>query len=136
MIKEENNNAKAAYILRRLEREARRLLKGATGKELDPGSALTVEHILPKNPTTEWKANFKSSDELEDAIFRIGNLCLVTKNKELGRSVFDEKKKIFADSDLELTKHLVGIVGPWNTGAIKARQEELANYAVTAWRFQ
>lgn len=134
--KEEGTNAKASYLLKRVEKEARRVEKGANAKELEPSTSLTVEHILPKNPTEEWKANFESEEEVEEAINRLGNLCLVARNKELGRIPFEEKKSIFSTSDLVLTKAIASISGPWNTKSITSRQSELAKHAVNAWRFQ
>jgi Protein of unknown function (DUF1524) len=134
-LKEEDNNSKAAYLLRRLEIEARRQEKGANAKELDPGTVLTVEHILPRNPTAEWRTNFADDDQVEDAIYRMGNLCLVARNRELGREPFNVKKKIFEESDLSLTKELAEYP-TWNMEMIMRRQTKLAKYAVSAWRFQ
>jgi hypothetical protein len=136
LAKEETTNAKASYLLKRLEREARRETKGANAKELDPGAALTVEHIVPKKPTPEWIKDFASEDEAEDAIFKLGNLCLVAQNKELGRMPFKEKKPLYAKSELETTRELSECDDTWNMDTIKKRQERLAKYAVQAWRFQ
>ena len=134
-LKEEDSNSKAAYMLRRMEIEARRQEKGANAKELDPSTVLTVEHILPKSPTAEWKVNFADDDQVEDAIYRIGNLCLVARNKELGRDTFDIKKEIFAQSELSLTKELAQY-STWNMESIVRRQTNLAKYALSTWRFQ
>jgi hypothetical protein len=134
--KEESTNVKAAYLLRRLEREARRETKGANAKELDPGASLTVEHILPKKPTADWLKDFADEDEADDAIFRLGNLCLVAQNKPLGRLPFKDKKSTFAKSELELTRELSEYDDQWNTNSIRSRQERLAKLAVQAWRFQ
>jgi hypothetical protein len=54
LTKEEENNQKAQYFLRRLEIEAQRVASGAMPGELEPGT-LTVEHILPRNPGSEWE---------------------------------------------------------------------------------
>ncbi len=79
--KEERTNSKAAYLLRRLERVLRGEKRGANTKELDPGMHLTVEHIVPKNPTPEWRRQFKDDDEVDSAIYRLGNLFLVARKK-------------------------------------------------------
>ncbi len=135
LLQEEDTNSKAAYMLRRLESEARRQEKGANAKELDPSAVLTVEHILPRNPTAAWRENFSDDEQVEDAIYRLGNLCLVARNRELGRELFDVKKRIFEESDLYLTKDLVAY-DTWNMETIIKRQTKLAKYAVAAWRFQ
>jgi len=134
--KNETTNAKAAYLLRRLEKASRQASMGPSASELDPGISLTVEHILPRSPTEEWRAAFGNDDEIiEDAIYRMGNLCLIARNKELGRSDFITKKKIYSESDLETTNELAKY-DAWNMEAVKRRQLRLAKLAVQAWRFQ
>jgi Protein of unknown function (DUF1524) len=54
-IKQERSPQKAQYLLRMLEREARRRERGAAAEELQPGT-VSLEHILPKNPGSEWDA--------------------------------------------------------------------------------
>lgn len=134
--KEERTSPKAAYILKGLEQEARRREREGEAKELDPGPALTVEHILPKRPTEEWLKSFRDREEADEAIYRIGNLCLVARNKDLGRDAFNTKKAIYSDSDLVLRKDLSKHNKPWDMRAVEQRQAKLASYAVTAWRFQ
>jgi hypothetical protein len=132
---EEDDNTKATYVLRKLEIEARRVELGPNYKDLDPGTLLTLEHIFPRNPTPEWKEHFPDDDQADEAIYRLGNLCLVGRNRDLGRDLFYEKKKIFCESDLYLTRHLEEF-DTWNMESIERRQVNLAKYAITAWRFQ
>ncbi|MGO4726943.1 MULTISPECIES: DUF262 domain-containing protein [unclassified Inquilinus] len=136
LIKQERNNARAQYYLRKIEAEAIRLDRGIMAQELQPGS-LTVEHILPKNPADEWKdVIVKDPDTVEESVFRIGNLCLLTQvNKDLGRKSFSDKRKVFGESSL-LTTRMVADVDLWDRSAIERRQEHLAKLAVSAWRFQ
>jgi hypothetical protein len=107
LTKEEENNQKAQYFLRKLEIETRRVASGAMPGELEPGT-LTVEHVLPRNPGPEWDAvTTADPDVLEDCTFRLGNLCLLTEiNRRLGREPFAEKAKIYGASDLLTTKEL------------------------------
>jgi hypothetical protein len=46
-LKEEDNNQRAQYFLRRIEIERIRKDAGKMPGELEPGKALTVEHIMP-----------------------------------------------------------------------------------------
>jgi hypothetical protein len=136
-IKQERSNQKAAYFLRRLELEAQRVAAAKLPGELTPGTSLTVEHILPKNPAKDWEPIVKADPELvQDCVFRLGNMTLLTNvNKELGRKSFDEKKKVFADSKLITTKS-VADQSSWDRKAIEQRQQALAKLASAAWRFQ
>jgi hypothetical protein len=135
-IKQERNNQKAQYLLRGIEIQERQLA-GNMSKEEEPAN-LTVEHILPKNPGSDWTAILKADDTLlEDCLYRIGNLCLLTtdNNKEIGAAGIDQKKKIYAASKIILTKQLV-TVSTWNRQAIDKRQVRMAKLATSVWRFQ
>jgi hypothetical protein len=79
--KEETDNPTVAYLLKRLEKEERQIVDGSKAKDLDPGASLAVEHILPKNPTEDWMKVFPDQEEREGAIYRLGNLCLLSDDK-------------------------------------------------------
>lgn len=129
-------NQKAQYILRGVEREARRLAKGTLATELQTG-VLTIDHILPKGGGEDWADLIAKDPEIiGDCAERLGNLCLLTSvNSSLGRSGFEQKKKIYAESDLETTKRLAEFER-WDRQAISHRQAHLAKLAAQAWRFQ
>jgi hypothetical protein len=135
--KQERNNTKAQYILRRLEEEMTRRADGIMWDAKDPGRALTVEHVLPQKPGGEWKPIISRDPAIvEDCVYRLGNLCLLTKvNKDLGRKDFYDKKPTFEDTPLHITRDLA-MVEEWNRETIEARQRRMAKLAVTAWRFQ
>jgi hypothetical protein len=134
--KEEENNQKAQYFLRRLEMEARRVASGSMPGELEPGT-LTVEHILPRNPGAEWElAISEDPDIVEDCVFRLGNLCLLTEvNRRLAREPFAEKVKTYAVSELHTTREIAA-QAEWTRRQIEARQTQMATSAVTVWRFE
>jgi hypothetical protein len=132
--KQERNNRKAHYILETLESQMRR----ANGKsELEPSRSLTVEHILPRSPSAGWELVLKKDQNLaEDGTYRLGNLCLLTEiNRDLAAKSFEEKRKVFAKSSIELTRQ-VSECSNWDRNAIEERQEHMAKLAVMAWRFQ
>jgi len=135
-IKEEDNNQKAQYFVRRIEIEAQRAKGGKMPGELEPGAALTVEHILPKNPGKEWTKELKADPDFHaDCIFKLGNICLLTGiNKDIGRKGFDDKKKVYADSKLITTKSVAEFSG-WNRKNVEQRQQALAKLATATWRF-
>ena len=136
-IKQERSPQKAQYLLRMLEREARRREFGAAAEELQPG-AVSLEHILPKNPGSEWDAVVNADATLEDdCTYRIGNQCLLTErmNRQAGRRYFPQKLEFYHASTLRITSQLAQY-SEWNRSTIDARQKILATLAVQAWRFQ
>ncbi|MGY8683731.1 DUF262 domain-containing HNH endonuclease family protein [Bradyrhizobium sp. UFLA05-153] len=126
------SNQKAVYLLKRIEEHERR---ARHGKELSPTSSLTLEHILPRNPDA-WQEALAADFTLRDYVSRLGNLCLLTetKNRDVGRSPFEEKKKIFEKSEL-LTTNGIAKYQAWDRKAIEDRQLWLASKAVAIWRF-
>lgn len=136
--KEERSPGKALYILRKLEIEARRQKHGGDYRELDPSAGLTIEHILPKNPGSEWFEVLSDDPTLhEDFIYRLGNLCLLGKsNREIGSKGFPSKKEAYKRSDLILTNRLAECGDIWGRKQIRHRQAQMAKIARTAWHFQ
>jgi hypothetical protein len=73
---------------------------------------------------------------IEDCLFKIGNLTLLTKvNKDLGTASFDEKKAVYGKSSIIITNQLAK-QSSWDRQAIDHRQARMAMLAVSAWRFQ
>jgi hypothetical protein len=136
-VKQERNNTKAQYFLKGIEREARRVDMGAAAGETQLSDSLTLEHILPKNPSEEWKSETAADKALvEECVFRLGNMCLLTTvNKDIGRKSFEEKKAAYKDSDILTTRGVVNY-GHWDRKNIEHRQVWFAKLAAGAWRFQ
>jgi hypothetical protein len=113
-----------------------RIASGAMPGELEPGT-LTVEHILPRNPGTEWTTlTTRDPDIVDGCAFRLGNLCLLTDvNRTLGRQAFTEKAKVYGASQL-LTTQEIGGNTEWGRRQIELRQSKMASMAVNIWRFQ
>lgn len=135
--KEGLTNQKSAYILRSIEMYERKNVYGADAKNLDPGKALSVEHILPKGGGYGWNVEVEADPELiGDCSLRIGNLCLLTepRNRELDRKGFSEKRVVYSASDLLITRRIAGFES-WNRLSVNQYQHWLASRAVTVWRF-
>ena len=131
----ERTNNKAQYLLTALEKEERRLVGKAV---TDSFGGLTVEHILPKNPSDVWSTAVGADASIvDDCVYMLGNMCLLTSanNKAAGGSSFDEKKQVYATSDIILTQS-VAEVESWTRMAIEHRQARMAKRAVSVWRFQ
>lgn len=123
----------ARYYLVALEKAE----NGEAQPELVPNtdrSQVNLEHVLPKNATpADWPAF--TADELNDMKLMLGNMVLLraADNTRLGNGGFESKRSVLADSQLSLTRE-VGLEPDWTPDAIRARQERLADLAVTTWR--
>ena len=135
-MKEEENNQRAHYYLRKIETELQRRLGLEMGAELEP-ALLTVEHILPRHPSSDWSQELSDFTFMaDDFTYRLGNMCLLSSvNKKLGNKSFADKKAAYMKSKLEITKAIVRYQD-WDPINITARQEEMAKIAVDVWRFQ
>ncbi|MEY2830522.1 MAG: hypothetical protein RIQ33_2380 [Bacteroidota bacterium] len=99
--------------------------------------SITIEHILPENPGTFWYEKF-NADEINDFIYRIGNLTLLKKSVnqsvQLNNEVsFELKKKYYDDSQFILTKEKLNF-DDWSSASIKSRQLSLAKIACGIWK--
>ena len=117
------------------------------------GSGLEIEHIFAQQPSQESGEEFGEFEdpELPD---RLGNLVLVEKsiNASLGNQPYSQKREVYSQSQLLLTKALaerprVGkntridravaeleVFPEWNEGGVLRRQDMLRNLARNIWR--
>jgi hypothetical protein len=135
--KDNLSNQKAIYLLKRIEEHERQVRLGDSAKELGPARGLTIEHVLPRNPSDEWLDETRADPALvADCALRLGNICLLSepRNRDAGRNSFDEKKALYAASEL-LTTREIAVPKKWDRKAIHHRQAWLAKRATTVWRF-
>jgi len=135
--KDDIPNQKASYLLRKIEEHERSVHSGAAAKDLAPHPALTLEHILPKNPGEEWAAELAADPRFaDDCALRLGNMCLMpeSRNREGARAAFVTKRALYAASDLTITRQ-VADYNSWGRDTVGERQAWLAVRAVTVWRF-
>jgi hypothetical protein len=121
----------ARYYLRSLERAA----KNETHPEFipeDDRSIITLEHVLPLNPETNWPGF--SEDDVREYVKRLGNLVLLRSgdNSNLKSANFKDKKVVYAKSSYELTSQ-VAQANEWTPETIAKRQDTLAELATTTW---
>ncbi len=128
-FKTTQSSKKVRYLLAQLERQINPTLALADGQ-------LTLEHILPRNPSQEWLAAF-GPDSIDDSIEMLGNMTLLSasENREIGNVSFDDKKAIFSKSPLSITREICE-VNVWTREAIEARQSWLADLAVARWQIE
>lgn len=119
------------YWLYRIENDGR--------KEYIPESEYTVEHIMPRKLTDEWKVSLGRGHEriYGEYLSSPGNLTLTGYNREYSNHPFVHKRDIkggFKQSPLKLNRSLGSTKG-WNEAAIKRRARQLARIAVEVWPF-
>lgn len=118
------------YILSELEMA----LRGAS--ELMPGTDLTVEHVLPKKLTSDWKQDF-SEEKHRELVSYVGNLTLLTGavNTSISNGPYSAKRDIYRASELKITQ-MIGEEDAWNPQKIEDRQLKLGELAKVRWRLQ
>jgi hypothetical protein len=137
-VKIERNSKKAALLLKKLEVQSMREQK--LSNELSPGTSLTLEHVLPKNPNQQWQQFFADKEKnVEDYKYRIGNLCLLADvNRNLGSKGFETKKETYKKSPLTLTREIASQANwSWNTNELPrsraARYQEPKTSKRVSW---
>jgi len=101
----------------------------------DP-KVVNLEHVLPQKPDASWKTAFSPSVSMEDYIYRIGNLTLLTVkiNNDVANKSFKKKQEIaFKSSKLALNKYIIK-TKKWCEKEIENRQENMAKIALEVWR--
>ena len=126
-VYKKSDTARVKLILESLEESSGK-------KERVKTEELTIDHIMPQTLTSEWKktlgANYNSIKK--KWLHTLGNLTLTGYNSELSNKTFDEKKKIYQESNVYLNKYFQKI-NDWNEESIKQRAETLANTAIKLW---
>ncbi len=105
-------------------------------KEIVPGTTLTIEHVMPQTLTDAWKADLGEGWEEDHPqyLHTLGNLTLTNYNSELSNEAFAEKKKLFADSHIEMNRYFDGIER-WTAEEIERRAEALTDLALAIWPY-
>ena len=120
----------ARYYLRAIEMA----LEGEKDPEMVPSqdtNVLNLEHVLPITPTAAWGI----TEDIASAYYkRLGNMTLLhaEDNVSAANNTFAEKRPVYADSPLEITK-MLATYGGWGPSQIDDRQAKLAELAVKVW---
>jgi uncharacterized protein with ParB-like and HNH nuclease domain len=99
-------------------------------------AGLTIEHVMPQSLSEEWQAELGATweEDHEQLLHTLGNLTLTGYNSELNNDPFLDKKKLYADSHLELNKYFAPIEH-WTAVEIDKRAEALAERAIAVWPY-
>jgi hypothetical protein len=98
----------------------------------NPGSEVTLEHILPARPGKGWE--HLRAEEVKSNVNRLGNLVLLagTVNSKLGNAKYSENLQALSDSEYSLTSEAAGF-STWGINEIAKRQAQLAELAIKTW---
>ncbi len=90
----------------------------------------TVERVLPQSLTEDWKVMLGSDFEAlqENWIDTIGNLTLTGHNSDLGNRPFEEKKKIYSQSNFKMNRYFAD-KSAWTGAQIESRGTEMTRIA-------
>ena len=97
-------------------------------------AVVNLEHVVPKTVTEEWKA--ESGEDIEDYVYHIGNLTLMSSpiNSSMKNATFKQKKEIYKSSGIPLTTEIGNSkINVWNKEVIINRTEELVNLFIERW---
>lgn len=105
-------------------------------REAVPFTNLTIEHVMPQT-LSEWWQNYLGDDweiVYELQLHNIGNLTLTGYNSELSNDDFPSKKKLYADSHLEINKYFANVTD-WKKNDIERRAKTLAEIVINIWPY-
>ena len=96
---------------------------------------LTTEHIMPQKLNSKWKVDLghKYEEIHEKNLHTIGNLTLTGYNSEISNKTFDEKKVLYENSNIKITRELIKY-NKWDEGTILKRGKELSELAAKIWK--
>lgn len=102
-------------------------------KTISDNTKIHIEHIMPIK-AGDWTV---SEDTHENNLWKLGNLTLLGEefNRKITNKVFNEKKKVYENSQINITKELCGYED-WNEDSIKKRQLDLAMIANEIWKLK
>lgn len=131
------------YLIRRIRQYVLLRLDSALseGEASYDYSVITVEHVLPQNPSkgSTWFTWFPDEKERSQYVHRIGNLVLLSrrKNSEAQNYDFDRKKEKYFDSQRGVPFILTSQVlrqSEWTPAVIQQRQASSLQTLRRLWR--
>jgi Protein of unknown function (DUF1524). len=96
--------------------------------------AYSLEHILPENSSDGWE-HF-DDEPIDEWIYRLGNLTLLeaSLNRQAGNKPFSEKKSVYMQSAIQLTREVAEQNENWTVDRLAERQRRMARLATAIWR--
>lgn len=129
------------YLLETLENEYDSFSE--TRVDLFQRKDITIEHIFPQNPSSEWNNTLDKEQltEMKNRSNTLANLTIVINNGNLGNKSFTEKRDLNTDtskgfkySKFKLNEYLSGI-SEWNTSTLNERNKLLIERFINIWSY-
>jgi len=129
------------YLLETLENEYDKFVE--TKVDLFQRKDITIEHIFPQTPSSEWKRTLDSEQfiEMKNKTNTLANLTIVINNGSLGNKSFLEKRDLntetskgFKYSKFKLNEYLSNI-SEWNINTLNERAKILTEKFLSIWSY-
>jgi hypothetical protein len=107
------------------------LLSPESAVDFRPTNDTSVEHVLPRSATGQWRTDFPEAINVWTEMF--GNLCLVPKevNSRVGNDQFAAKKEALAALEPYFrSAHDVAKTKAWTMAAVRDRNDRLERVAL------
>jgi hypothetical protein len=98
------------------------------------GNEITLEHIFPRRPASEWA----NAEELKPFLWNIGNLTIIggKLNSSLANKGFASKKLRYGKStEVEMSQEIARTYNVWDQATVKKRAVALGALLVSIWNF-
>lgn len=102
-------------------------LENIGNEHLIDDKKITIEHILPQTPSTQWEEVFPDVEERQMLTHRIGNLTLTGDNTRLLNKPFLQKKVLYQISKATRLNEYVKQQDEWTAEHIRSRCTSLCN---------
>lgn len=111
-------------------REYERSLPGET-----PQDDFEIEHVAPQTTTDHWLQNL--GEDHKAILHTWANLVPITRamNPTVGQQSFEGKRATYAGSMFATTRELSNKFTSWGLDEIQVRANEIADWAVTRWKY-
>ncbi len=95
---------------------------------------LNIEHVMPQTLSEQWVVALdeNAAEVHTKVVHLLGNLSLTGFNPELSNSPFQEKRRILAESNVEMNKEIARET-EWTPAQIDERSRRLAERALEIW---
>lgn len=135
-LSDESFQEKFSKLVVKQDQEKRYLLRAIDSYEnketqiIKDNNIVHIEHIMPQKPE-KWDVDDELANEYKN---RLGNLTLLGEeyNKNASNDTFNNKKKVYAKSKIEMNKEL-NKLEEWTFEDIDKRQNQLAKLAIKIW---
>ena len=115
------------------------LMEAEHGDQAPARKSLTIEHVMPQKLTDEWKQALGDAAEETHSQYcnRLANLTLSgdTTNARLGAGTFEEKRHVYRESTIAMTRRIAD-ESKWNETALERRVQEIARLALQRWSWK